>query len=383
MKSSSKQYANKQGGVAVFLAIALSTLMIVTALGVDVSMAYSKEAELQKALNGAVLAVARGLAQEDSKSTAKAAGVEVAAANGFTIAPGDIEIDPNENNKALVKVSSSQPSPLFFLPLTGVDSLNISYVVYGVALGGNARIITEPPDDKYESLGLVPIGVPHADLLWLIQTERNDLDAADAAQLGNSLFKSGDSFVEGQEYVLKGGNNIGFRLNKIAGVGSGASNQGAIEFAGGGNGASRYERYFKFGYEGNVAIGDIVEANTGTMAGPTERANDYRVNHDVDASYLGGGEWNLEAASGRVVTVPLIRQAGVAEPADMGTGINYVGNLPYSYNGNQDYEVIGFANFLIMPYNEYPSATDPKQQGVVTGKFLKYVSTPPDGQNPG
>ncbi|MCL6638088.1 MAG: hypothetical protein K6T80_00215 [Firmicutes bacterium] len=77
------------------------------------------------------------------------------------------------------------------------------------------------------------------------------------------------SFQFNTRYILKQGSNS----PEPSPLGPGT--YGALSL--GGNGAANYEDNLKYGYEGKLAVGDVVDTETGNMSNPTKRAIDYRI----------------------------------------------------------------------------------------------------------
>lgn len=78
-----------------------------------------------------------------------------------------------------------------------------------------------------------------------------------------------DALTYGDPYTLK--------------VGPGESeggNFGVLELKG--PGANNYEHALKFGFDKNLKIGDIIETESGNMAGGTRRGVDYRIDNCPD-----------------------------------------------------------------------------------------------------
>lgn len=103
----------------------------------------------------------------------------------------------------------------------------------------------------------------------------------------------------------------------------GAGNFGALAL--GGKGANRYRDNIKYGYQEWVAIGDILETESGNMSGPTMQGVNYRISQENHSPCTPD---NFRRDCPRLVTVP------VYEP---------LGNK----NHIKEVRVKGFAAFLI------------------------------------
>ncbi|TYP69430.1 Tad domain-containing protein [Paenibacillus methanolicus] len=113
----------------------------------------------------------------------------------------------------------------------------------------------------------------------------------------------------------------------------------------GGPGASTYESNLKYGYPSEIETGDIIDTQTGNVAGKTRDSINLRIDQDP---YPAGEFWHRD--SSRVILIPVYK--------------------PYHYGSNQlkTIEVTGFAYFYIL---EPMSSKDT----AITGMFIERAGT--------
>lgn len=111
-----------------------------------------------------------------------------------------------------------------------------------------------------------------------------------------------------------------------------------------GPGAKTYEDNLRTGYDGEIQIGDIIETQTGNIAGKTRTVINERIN-----ACSSPGDINHRDCS-RILLVPIYQ--------------------PHNYTSNQlkEVKITGFAYFYILePMNNHDTS--------VTGMFIKRVGT--------
>lgn len=126
-----------RGQVLVLVAVSLIMLMALTALAIDVGIAYSIKAKLNSAVDGAAIAAGRGVKQGATISERKYNGQEAAkryfAANfpanymGSVLVTGTpgIEIGDPENGVWKIQVTGDARAPLFFGRAVGWSNLTV------------------------------------------------------------------------------------------------------------------------------------------------------------------------------------------------------------------------------------------------------------------
>lgn len=359
---------SRSGSALVLFVFAFVMVLGLSALAIDFGWAYLEETRLQRALNAAATAAAEKLYDGGTVASARTAGINFAEANGIHLLEADVEIDSLLNNSHMVTVSKLRPVGLFFAPLLGVSELKTYYKVHALANDSRTLLFSDPLEEESAS-GIIPLGVPHAQLIGVLQGT-----IVTASQFEAGIFNDpGRRWTRGERVVLKVGQD--FKTKSIAATTQGSSNQGALDLAGTQGGAARYESHFKYGYGERVVIGDLLDAKTGTMVGPTSNANEFRFDQDPNA-VLHDDANHVMPLSARMVVLPIVK-AHADGPNDMGTGIENLRNIPYMHEGNLKVQVIGFAKFLL---DDYSSSMG---NGVVTGLFVNYVGTAPSGQDPG
>ena len=218
---------NQKGTIAIIVALSLVALMMVTALVIDVGSLYQERRFLQTVADSAALAGAQELPESPGGARQKA--IEYAAEHGVTITASDVEISSTRaSNDTITVIPVNPKAPLYFARVLGIDLVRIE---------ARATAIIASPQ-AYE--GVVPWGIPQKD--W----------------------------VPGQEYVLKWGapppspgNFQALALDKP--------------------GANEYEQNIIHGASTPLKVGDVVDTQTGNMAGPTERGTKARVGGDLDS----------------------------------------------------------------------------------------------------
>lgn len=113
----------------------------------------------------------------------------------------------------------------------------------------------------------------------------------------------------------------------------------------GGSGASTYEQNLKYGYQNTIQVGDILETQTGNIAGKTKTG----IQERLDACpYLAGETYHRDCS--RILLIPVYQ--------------------PYTYVTNQlqEVKITGFAYFYILePMNNMDKT--------IKGMFIKRAGT--------
>ncbi|AYC28635.1 Tad domain-containing protein [Paenisporosarcina cavernae] len=273
---------NEKGNIVLTSAFLFVVLTAFAGLVVDGGHLYLTKSNLQKAANAAVLSGGQELTRDSEEPTRDIVHdiLEAHDAEAY-LQTTDIEL------KKSVKVSLTKPVELFFSKIVGVESVDVS-VSSKAQLGVMSR-----------AFGAAPIGID------------------DSIPL-----------VFGQEYVLKVDEE---------GVDTGFFGALALE----GPGAKLYEDNLLHGFDGELKVGDIVDTQTGNIAGPTKSAIDILVNSCSDPN---------ERDCPRVLLIPVY--------------------VPYNVQSNQmkQVKIVGFAYFYISE----PMNSNDK---TIKGKFLRRVGT--------
>lgn len=212
---------NQKGNALVLVAISMSLFLAVSAIVVDIGLALLEQKMLQTGTDAAALAGTRELVQHPESAVAVAEDYLLRNVNPVS----SYQILKDVDNRGL-DVRGEQHVKYFFAPLLG-------YAQGKVTAASAARLV-----GIASIQGAAPLAVEEHD------------------------------FQFGEPYVLKQSPN-GFSFENYLGPG----NFGALSL--GGQGATRYEENLKHGYPGWLSIGDIVQTETGNMAGPTKKAVDY------------------------------------------------------------------------------------------------------------
>jgi hypothetical protein len=118
-----RELQNERGQAVVFLVIALTALLGMTALVLDVGSWFRADRQLQQVADAAALAAAQALPEDPG--TASALASEYAAKNDGPAFDG-IEFTQKTVPNDTVRLAVSKPAPGFFSKLFGVDSVQVN-----------------------------------------------------------------------------------------------------------------------------------------------------------------------------------------------------------------------------------------------------------------
>lgn len=286
MKSFIKRFrAEERGDALILTALALICLLGMAGVALDGGLVYMTKSELQKVANAAVLSGAQELTNNQEKVDQVVQ--DILTAHHESASLSDLQITMEKQ----VGVELTKPVKLTFLPLFGFNKVDVkAHAVAGLSTMGRAT-------------GAAPLGI-----------DQNI------------------SLVYNQKYQLK---------VDSSGVQSG--NFGILAL--GGPGARTYEDNLRYGYQDEIKLGDIIDTQTGNIAGKTRDVIQERVNGCSELP----GDYTLRACS-RILLVPVY--------------------APYQNDQNQlkSVKVTGFAYFYI---------TDPMNSNdtSITGIFIKRAGT--------
>ncbi|WP_088036691.1 Tad domain-containing protein [Evansella clarkii] len=210
---------NENGNVLVLVSLAFTGLIALTGLVIDGGQLYMTKSHLQKTANAAVLSGAQELTNTEAKVTSVVD--EILTRHNETGAKERLDISMNHR----VGIELKKPVPLFFSSIFGVESVDVR-VTAGARLGAMGR-----------GTGAAPLGIDES-----------------------------ISLEYGKIYELK---------VDQSGIEAG-TNFGILALAG--TGARTYKDTLLNGYQQELKVGDIVETQTGNVAGPTREAVDVLVN---------------------------------------------------------------------------------------------------------
>lgn len=280
-----KLYRQEHGSSILLVSLALVGLLAITGLVVDMGTMYNTKVHLQKTANAAALSGAQELTNEVSQVSAVVD--EILLQHGEELSLHKIDIEPERK----VVVTLKTDVPLIFSSLFGWESSPIE-------AHAAAEIMT-----MSEAMGAAPLGIDESINLEFYQ-----------------------------EYNLK-----------VDQTEVDTGNFGVLAL--GGPGAQTYEQNLKKGYSNLIQIGDILDTQTGNIAGKTREG----VKERIDGCPYPEGEVHHRDCS-RVILVPVYR--------------------PHNYTSNQlkEIEITGFAYFYI---TEPMDNTDTS----ITGMFVKRAGT--------
>lgn len=214
---------NSRGNILVLLALSMSLFLAVSALIVDMGLTLLAKEKLQHGLDAGALAGTGELAANPGNALAVAEKYlleNVPNVSGYNITEAANGIGLNLWGK--------QDVSYFFAPFFGFNR-GVVDASASARLGAVTGI-----------RGAAPLAVEQ------------------------------HNFVFGQPYTLKQSPR-GFMFRNYLGSG----NFGALAL--GGSGASRYEENLKQGFQEMLAVGDVVETQTGNISGATSRGINYRL----------------------------------------------------------------------------------------------------------
>ncbi len=243
---------NQRGSIAVLSVLAITMLIAMAALVVDVGMLYLAKVQLANAVDAAALAGVQKLPTNPFQAIVVAH--DYARRN---------KLPPN--TQILATVGDHGGIELGKITVTARQSLGMAFArILGIAqvdISASAQAAVRPFGG---GTGVVPFGVVRQD------------------------------FIKGQAYALKeGAGSDGLDSSKHHG------NFGALAL--GGTGANVYEDNIKYGSQVKVSVGDWELTKPGNMSGPTTKGVSYRVGLDPTATYD-----TVTEGSPRIIIVPVI-----------------------------------------------------------------------------
>jgi hypothetical protein len=282
MKRGSKQLLHEQGGSSIVLVgLALIVLLAAMALVVDGGTIFIERSHLQKTANAAVLSGAQELMNQQAAVTGVIQTILQRHLESTSLQSSTIHMGQN------VSVQLAKTVQLGFSRLLGKDT---------VIVAANAAAQITPISSI---TGAAPLGVDDSIVLQF-----------------------------GLQYKLK-----------VDQTGVVAGNFGILAL--GGPGANTYEDNLMHGYNHEIQVGEIIDTQTGNIAGKTRSSVQYR----IDSSPYASGDTS-HSDDPRIILVPVYK--------------------PYNFTSNQmkQIQVTGFAYFYI---------TDPMNSNdtSITGVFIK------------
>lgn len=280
-----KLIREQRGSTVVLVGASLLLLLTIAGLVIDGSTMYAAKSHLQKTANAAALSGAQELTGEEADVRAIVGDILEQHGEQASLVGAKVEMKSN------VRVQLRKQVALGFSRLFGKESVSVS-------VEAAAQILP-----MSIASGAAPLGIDES-----IPLEYN------------------------KPYKLK-----------VDSSGVEAGYFGILAL--GGPGASTYESNLKYGYQNDIKIGDIIDTQTGNIAGKTREGVQLRIDSDP---YPPGDYSHRD--SPRIILIPVYR--------------------PYDQNSNQmkQIEVTGFAYFYIL---EPMSSMDTS----ITGMFIERTGT--------
>ncbi|WP_064092020.1 TadE/TadG family type IV pilus assembly protein [Rossellomorea aquimaris] len=275
----------EKGNALVLVTLALMSLLTMAGLAIDGGMLFMTKSHLQKAANAAVLSGAQELPHDTEE--VKLIVNDILSSHDSQIALQNIEITPEKG----VGVDIEKSVKLAFSSLLGKESVNVeAHAAAKLGVMGKA-------------VGAAPLGIDEKVVLEYYKTYKLKVDSNDV------------------EY----------------------GNFGVLAL--GGTGAETYEDNLRNGYQDEIKVGDILETQTGNIAGKTRSV----VSELVNGCTENPRDVNERDCS-RVILIPVYSE--------------------HSHDVNQlkEVEIKGFAYFYIT------DPMDPKDTSI-TGMFIKRTGT--------
>ncbi|MDI6705607.1 MAG: pilus assembly protein TadG-related protein [Bacillota bacterium] len=278
----------ENGAVLMLFAILLPVLLGCTAIVVDFGSQYACKVRLDNIAQAAALAAAQDLQADAGLAEDKA--YEYLNLNGIEDQHAQVQVSGYDNS---VEVTIQRDVDFFFGRILGLEDRRISSKAKAISTGLTSLS------------GAAPLGILSQD------------------------------FVYGQLYKLKCGAPPEF----------GSGNFGALRL--GGSGSSVYEENLKYGYQGKIEVGDIIETKSGNISGPTQRAISYRFSQDSRVPPNTIDDYDRNAP--QIIYIPVVE--------------------PYQTNDNHVYSVrvLGFAAFFVAGI---PGSGDDSE---IEGYFIRTV----------
>lgn len=273
---------DERGNIILIAAFLMLVLTAFAGLVVDGGNLYLTKAHLQKAANAAALSGGQELTTNAGNEVTSIVD-EILEAHDVLPYLQNVTVTPEKD----VTVKLNETVPLFFASIVGIEAVDVS-VKATVEIGAMGR-----------ASGAAPIGID------------------DSIPL-----------IYGNEYTLK--------VDETA---SETGYFGALALEG--PGAKLYEDNLMYGFDGEIKVGDIINTQTGNIAGPTKSAIEYLIStcNDMTARDCP-----------RILLIPVY--------------------VPYNVESNQmkQVKITGFAYFYI-------SESMDSHDKTIKGIFLKRVGT--------
>ncbi|GGJ61758.1 hypothetical protein GGR02_001138 [Anoxybacillus voinovskiensis] len=280
-----KFWRQEEGNALLLMAVAFFSLLVMAGFVIDGGMIYMTKSRLQKAANAAVLSGAQELTTSEAAVQAVVHDILVRHEEEKNLKQIDIVLEQK------VAVDLERAVPLAFGKLLGMETVRVTaHAAAGLRVMGRAK-------------GAAPLGIDESIPLEFYKEYQLKVDSS------------------GVEY----------------------GNFGVLAL--GDPGAQTYEENLRYGYQEEIRVGDILETQTGNIAGKTRSVIQEKINECPDSP-----DNIYKRDCPRILLIPVYR--------------------PYEHTVNQlkKVEVTGFAYFYIT------APMNPKDT-TITGMFIKRTGT--------
>lgn len=276
-------FKNEKGSSYVITVIVMAVILGSVALVIDIGYSFIVKSRLMNAADAAVLAGAVELPTNPNK----AIDIATLYLNENGVSENEVNIVIKENN-TILEIDINRNVNHLFAGVIGINNSNIN---------GKSGAKIGPASAIYN--GIRPFVVE----------EQN--------------------FDYGQEVILKEGAGDGYR-----------GNYGAVAL--GGSGATVFLENVKYGYNGKLKVGDMIDTETGNMSGRTKQGINFILSLD-NSSFN-----NFDRDSLRLWTIPLVDSLEV--------------------NGRKQVKIVGFAQFFLDGMRYSGGKTE------IIGRFIEFVT---------
>jgi Flp pilus assembly protein TadG len=366
------------GSVMVVVALAMTAILSMVALAVDVGMLFTARGEAQRVADAAALAGAGSFLERwDDADRAQDVAIQYGALNtvraeGVVILPEDVEVDMDQHRvTVVVRRSADRGSAVatWFARVFGVDEVDVGARATAEAAPAGAAICLKPftlPDawDDEDDDGAYDPGE-----YYEAPETGYGSDWRDGQPSQNGIDPNGTTYEDdfGRPLLVKEGDASGtlvaswyfpWDIPQIDG-------QPVV-------GADRYRWNIAKCNTSIVQLGQKYMFENGGMQGPTRQgiedliAQDKDAEWDVDADSVVGSSYQPWKASPRVVKIPLFDPTQKLEP----------GKKPIVFNNFTDFFIVDMQGKDVIGRFLYASGIGVGSTGTggaVEGPFLKYV----------
>jgi hypothetical protein len=273
---------DNKGNIAILLCLVFTALLGFTAYVIDIGLVYVEKVKLSNAIDSAVLAASLEL----PTNTVKARSVALTYLQKNNVDPNKVLVTIGNDNRS-IEMEGIKTINHLFAPIIGINNSNIN---------ASTKAIVAPI--KSTKGGIRPFAVEIFD------------------------------FSYGDVVMLKEGAGEGYH-----------GNYGEVAL--GGNGANVFESNALYGYRGSVSVGDMIDTETGNMAGAANAIKNYINSENCNFT-------NFERNSIRLWTLPLVDSLSV--------------------DGRKSVPVLGFGEFYVEAIIKKAGKIE------IQGRFIRYVT---------